>query len=402
MKKGILNFSREELIDIFRDDLGLKKYQVDQVLLWIFRYGVKSFFEMTNINKNNQRKLDDYFYIYRPNIVNVQKSEDGTIKFLLELPDHEDTQRNDENLKDTEFLERECQSKESLDSIPSFRTVYNDNSIPVIKNSLTNRKKFFTIETVFIPSKKRNTICVSSQVGCVVGCKFCNTGYNGFKRSLSTEEIVGQYFIVKDYLGLWGDSDERLSNIVYMGMGEPLYNINNVLKSIDSIIYDEKEGLSRRKITVSTSGIVPVMKDIIKDLKCRLAISLHAPNNKIRSEIMPINDIYDIDSLIDVCREYCEYHPSMRITFEYLLLKDINDSKECAYELVDLIRGLNAKVNIIQFNSWEGSTFIPSPKKRVLDFVKILEDSGIEAPIRERRGEDIMAACGQLKSSKLS
>ena len=342
MKYGILNYSISDL-EKSLINLGLPKFRAKQILVWLYRFGKNSFFEMTNIGKELQTKLDEMFYIYRPEITKVSKSKDGTIKFLLRL--------NDSN----------------------------------------------TIETVFIPETKRNTICVSSQVGCTVGCKFCNTGYNGFLRNLSTEEIISQFLIVKDYLNLWDPESERLSNIVFMGMGEPLFNHENVLKAIDNLMSDEKEGLSRRKITLSTSGISPIIEKIAKDLPCRLAISLHAPNNKIRSKIMPINDIYNIESVLKACKKYSEHHEYLKITFEYLLLKDINDTKECAFELIDLLKDINAKVNLLQFNSWEGCDFEPS--KRAEAFSKILQKAGIEAPIRTRRGEDIMAACGQLRSS---
>lgn len=342
VKQGILNLTIEELRDILVS-LNLPKFRAQQLFIWLYRFGKKSFFEMPNIGKKLQSKLDEVFYIYRPEIAKVSKSNDGTIKFLLRL--------NDAN----------------------------------------------TIETVFIPEAKRNTICISSQVGCSVGCKFCNTGYNGFLRNLSTEEILAQFLIVKDYLNLWDPEAERLSNIVFMGMGEPLFNHDNVLKVIQNLMSDEKEGLSRRKITLSTSGISPVIKKIAKDLPCRLAISLHAPNNEIRNEIMPINRIYNIGSILEACQEYSRYHEYLKITFEYLLLKDINDTRECALELIKLLKDTNAKVNLLQFNSWNGCSFKPSNNAE--EFSKILKKAGIEAPIRTRRGEDIMAACGQLSSS---
>lgn len=219
-------------------------------------------------------------------------------------------------------------------------------------------------------------------------------------RNLSTEEIITQFLTIKDYLNLW-ENEDRLSNIVFMGMGEPLYNHVSVLKSIENIMDDKSEGISRRKITISTSGISNVLEKIAKDINCRLAISLHAPNDKIRSKIMPINDIHDIKSIMEACEEYSFHHEYLKITFEYLLLRDINDSKECAYELLDLLKNVNAKVNLLQFNTWEGCDFLPAPEARVLQFSRILEKGGLEAPVRTRRGEDIMAACGQLSSNNL-
>lgn len=397
MKLGILNFSKSELKEIFEKN-NIKKFRVDQVLIWIFRYGKTSFFDMTNVGKETQKKLDDIFYIHRPEIVNVQKSKDGTIKFLFAVS----RKVSDSNKTDKKFLENCCKSFEAKSSEISPPHIF-DCATELVKKSLTEEtffeKNYVTLETVYIPSEKRNTICVSSQIGCAVGCKFCNTGYNGFVRNLTPEEIVGQYLAVKDYLGLWTDSVERLSNIVYMGMGEPLYNIDNVLKSIDHLMDDPEEGVSRRKITLSTSGIVPVMKKISKDLKCKLAVSLHAPNDEIRSKIMPINDMYNIKSLMEACELYYKHHPYLKITFEYLLLNGINDSEKCARELLNLIKNLNAKVNLIRFNPWEGAEFMPSSEKKVNAFARILRSGGIESPVRERRGEDIMAACGQLKSS---
>ncbi|MDR1034510.1 MAG: 23S rRNA (adenine(2503)-C(2))-methyltransferase RlmN [Holosporales bacterium] len=344
MKQGILNLSREEVTE-FLADKGVPKYRMTQIFTWLLRFGKTNFAEMSNIDISLRLVLDKLFYIYRPKIIRTNKSIDGTVKFLLELTD---------------------------------------------KN---------TIETVFIPERQRNTICVSSQVGCAIGCKFCNTGYHGFIRNLSTEEIVSQFLIVKDYLDLWHSQTERLSNVVFMGMGEPLLNYENVLKSINLLILDEKDHISRRKITLSTSGITDVLKNSAKDLPCRLAISLHAPNDSIRSKIMPINNIYNIKSILESCREYEKYHEYLKITFEYLLLDGVNDSIECAYELLNLLSGRNFKVNLLQFNSWPGCKFKPSPRNRVLNFAKILENGGVEAPIRMRRGEDIMAACGQLKST---
>ena len=342
VKQGILNYTLTELEKILADE-GLPKFRAEQIFIWLYRFGKTSFFEMTNIGKDLQNKLDQMFYIYRPQIAKISESKDGTIKFLLKMSD-------------------------------------------------TN-----TIETVFIPEAKRNTICVSSQVGCSVGCKFCNTGYNGFLRNLSAEEIISQFLIVKDHLNLWNPESERLSNIVFMGMGEPLFNHECVLKVIRNLISDEKEGLSRRKITLSTSGISPILEKIVENLPCRLAISLHAPNDTIRSQIMPINNIYNIESIMKACQVYSKYHEYLKITFEYLLLKDVNDSKDCALELINLLKNINAKVNLLQFNSWDGCNFKPS--NRAEEFSSILQKAGIEAPIRTRRGEDIMAACGQLSSS---
>jgi 23S rRNA (adenine2503-C2)-methyltransferase len=213
---------------------------------------------------------------------------------------------------------------------------------------------------------------------------------------MSTEEIISQVLIVKDYFHLWDSSEERLSNIVFMGMGEPLFNHENVMRVIENLMDDKFEGISRRKITLSTSGVSPILMELAPSLKCRLAISLHAPNDEIRSRIMPLNDTYNIESIINACKEYTKYHEYLRVTLEYLLLDSVNDSDDCAHQLLEMAKCINAKVNILQFNSWDGCSFKPSPQKTVRRFSEILEDGGIEAPIRTRRGEDIMAACGQL------
>lgn len=345
MKKGLLNLSKEEF-EATLAEMQILKFRANQIYSWIYKFGKNSFTEMTNIGAMLRQTLNEKFYIYRPEITEVLKSSDRTIKFLLKLED------------------------------------------------------FNTIETVFIPTEKRYTICVSSQVGCAVNCHFCNTGYNGFVRNLTTEEIIGQYMIVRDYLELWPPKESKISNIVFMGMGEPLYNTLNVLKSIDSLIDEDFDGVSRRKITLSTSGIAPVLSEIAPNLKCRLAISLHAPNDNIRNQIMPINNLYNIEKIMKACKIYYTYHPFMKITFEYLLLDGINDTTECAFQLLNLIKNLNSKVNLIQFNSWNGCSFKPSTHKNTLAFGNILEKAGIEAPIRQKRGQDIMAACGQLQIQK--
>jgi 23S rRNA (adenine2503-C2)-methyltransferase len=341
-KLGILNFTKEELREILLEH-GFQKFRLEQVFMWIHRFGKRSFYEMTNLSKKVQDELNEIFYIFRPVVSNIQKSSDGTVKFLLELEDGK------------------------------------------------------TIESVFIPDQRRNTLCVSSQVGCSLGCKFCHTGHCGSQRNLTTEEIISQVIEAKDCLQLW--AGKKLTNIVFMGMGEPLLNVKNVLKSVDILTDDEKQGLSRRKITISTSGIVPILNEISKSLKTKLAVSLHAPNNELRSSLMPINDSYNLESLMNACRDYSKQHRSMRITFEYVMLRGINDTEECAIELIKILKGINSKVNIIPFNKWIGCEFSPSSSKTIKNFVEILKSGGLDVTIRLSRGKDVMAACGQLKSS---
>jgi 23S rRNA (adenine2503-C2)-methyltransferase len=334
MKIAILGLSLGDL-EAFLEKHKIPKFRAGQIMMWLHKFNTKSFKEMHNIGHDLQRFLEERFYIRNFENIKIFKSLDGTIKFLL-----------------------------------------ND-----------------SVETVFIPTTKRNTVCVSSQVGCSVGCKFCYTGYNGFKRNLTPSEIVEQLVIVEEYIG----QESRLSNVVFMGMGEPLHNTENVLKAINTMI--NLRDFSRRKITLSTSGIVPELLRIAEFLECRLAISLHAPNDNIRNQIMPINSIYNISSIMQACHIYCRHHHSMKITFEYLMLNGINDSTNCAHALVNLLGHLNSKVNIIRFNPWSGCQFKPSSNATIQKFATILTNAGIDAPIRERRGLDIMAACGQLYSA---
>lgn len=328
-RKGILNYSHCDL-QIELQNLQCPKYTSAQIFNWLYSKRTTSFDDMSNLNLNLRKYLNNYYYIFRPNIVQKQVSQDGTIKFLLQLSD---------------------------------------------KN---------TIETVFIPSDKRNTVCVSSQVGCAVGCKFCNTGYNGFKRNLLPEEIISQILILDD---LW--QSKKIINIVFMGMGEPLYNWKNVSIALENLSFCN---ISYKHVTLSTSGIIPILKDIIGNLKCNLAISLHAPTDEIRSSIMPINNLYKLQDLLNVCKQ-----AKNPITFEYLMLNGINDSLQCARQLIKILHGIKCKVNLIKFNNWKDSQFIGSSDDTILLFQKKLQNSGIPTTIRYSRGIDIMAACGQLQ-----
>ena len=339
---GILNYNKNQLIKLF-NNIGLPKFRATQVLDWIYNIGCKSFHDMTNIGKELIDILNNNYYIYRPTIVKTDKSIDGTIKFLLQLKDNN------------------------------------------------------TIETVFIPETNRNTICISSQVGCAVGCKFCNTGYNGFKRNLNAEEIVSQVLIVKDYLNSWTIQKNIITNIVVMGMGEPLFNWNNVSIALENLQIGNTQKISTKHITVSTSGIVPVLSKIINNFDYNLAISLHAPTNEIRSCIMPINNLYPLNDLLNTCKIYNKLHNKL-ITFEFLMLDEINDSERHAKQLIKLLHGIKCKVNLIKFNSWEGDIYTGSSMNKIEQFCKILNKSGITSTIRCSKGQDIMAACGQLQS----
>lgn len=324
------------------------KMRAQQIWHWIYFRGAKSFDEMSNISKEMRAKLAENFDVGRPEIIEALISKDGTRKWLMKFPDGQE------------------------------------------------------VETVFIPESDRGTLCVSSQVGCTLTCKFCHTGTQRLVRNLTPTEIVMQLLVARDHLGEWpSPSEGRLvSTIVLMGMGEPLYNFENVSKAMHIVMDDNGINLSRRRITLSTSGVVPEIYRCGEEMGVNLAISLHAVNDDIRSEIMPINNKYPIDELMTACKNYAGIKNSRKITFEYILLKDVNDSDEDALSLVKLIKDyqIPAKVNLIPFNPWPGSSYERPSKERVARFSDLIFSRGISAPVRTTRGEDILAACGQLKS----
>ena len=254
------------------------------------------------------------------------------------------------------------------------------------------------VETVFIPDDERGTLCVSSQVGCTLNCTFCHTGTQRLVRNLTSQEIVSQVIIAKDSLSEWGQEPRQITNIVMMGMGEPLYNFESVRDGILTMSDDAGLSISKRKITLSTSGIVPKIKMAGDEIGSMLAISLHATNNDLRNEIVPINKKYPIEELLEACRNYPGLSNSKRITFEYVMLKGVNDSEAEARDLVKLISGIPAKINLIPFNSWPGSSYECSDWEQIEKFGDIVNRGGYASPIRTPRGEDISAACGQLKS----
>ncbi len=348
-KKNIIGLSRNELLTEM-ESINEKPFRVKQIWHWLYNQGVQNFTDMSSISKQLQEKLANTYEIKRPVVIDEQKSEDKSRKWLLE-----------------------CDNKDK-------------------------------IETVFIPEKDRGAVCVSSQVGCAMGCKFCRTGSGGFKRNLSVYEIVSQYMIARDYVGEWPtmtDESRLLSNIVFMGMGEPLLNYDNLIAAIR--VLNDNEGLciSKRKITVSTCGIVPMIPKLAHDVAgVKLAISLHSANDETRSKIMPINRKYPLQELIKACKEYQKTLEQGRqyITMEYTMIDGINDSEKDAMDLIKLTKGMKIKVNLIPFNEWEESPFKCSPKKKIHNFANILEKHHIPAPVRVSRGTDILAACGQLKA----
>ena len=323
------------------------RMRTKQIFHWIYNYGVTDWSEMTNIAKGLRAKLAEHFSLARPEIIERQISVDGTRKYLIRMA-------------------------------------------PGIE-----------VESVFIPDvSKTGALCVSSQVGCTLTCKFCHTGTQKLVRNLTAQEIVLQVIAARDDLGEWPTTQEnrKLTNIVFMGMGEPLYNTEQVGDSLDIICDPEGLGIGRRRITVSTSGVVPEIGPMGARTSAMLAISLHAANDELREQIMPINRKYPLKDLMQACRDYPGLSNSRRITFEYVMLKDINDQPWHAKQLIKLLRGIPAKVNLIPFNPWPGSDYECSDWDTIETFADIVNRAGYASPIRTPRGRDILAACGQLKS----
>ncbi|KFE34074.1 23S rRNA (adenine(2503)-C(2))-methyltransferase RlmN [Thioclava atlantica] len=327
------------------------KMRVGQIWQWIYHWGVRDFAQMTNLAKDYRAMLAERFEILVPEIVSKQVSMDGTRKYLLKIAGgHE-------------------------------------------------------VEAVYIPEESRGTLCISSQVGCTLTCSFCHTGTQKLVRNLTAGEIVGQVMVARDDLEEWpqpGQPKEEtrlVSNIVLMGMGEPLYNFENVRDAMQVVMDGEGISLSRRRITLSTSGVVPEIAKTAEEIGCLLAISFHATTDEVRNKLVPINKKWNIETLLDTLRDYPRLSNSERITFEYVMLKDVNDSDEDARRLVKLISGIPAKINLIPFNEWPGAPYQRSDWERIESFADIIYKAGYASPIRTPRGEDIMAACGQLKSA---
>ncbi|UZK65624.1 23S rRNA (adenine(2503)-C(2))-methyltransferase RlmN [Sphingomonas sp. M1-B02] len=325
------------------------KLRAKQIFHWMYNRGVTDFSLMTDISKTMQPWLAQRFVISRPQVVEAQVSTDGTRKWLLRSDDGQD------------------------------------------------------YEMVFIPDADRGTLCVSSQVGCTLNCRFCHTGTMRLVRNLNPAEIVGQVMLARDGLGEWPSQPEgrMLTNIVMMGMGEPLYNFDNVRDALKLVMDGDGLALSKRRITLSTSGVVPMMARAGEEIGVNLAVSLHAVTKEVRDEIVPINRKYGIEELLQACADYPGANNARRITFEYVMLKDKNDSDADARELVRLLKhyDLPAKVNLIPFNPWPGAPYECSTPERIKSFSSIIFESGISAPVRTPRGRDIDAACGQLKTA---
>jgi len=348
-RRDIVGLSREELAEEVAA-IGEAAFRVKQIWHWVYHQGVTDFARMSSIARPLQQKLAERFVIGRPDAVTTQTSEDETRKFLFRFRDGQEA------------------------------------------------------ETVYIPDREedRGAVCISSQVGCTLSCRFCHTGTQMLVRNLGSAEIVGQFMAARDAYGEWpspkGETPRLLSTIVLMGMGEPLYNYANVAKAMRIVMDHEGIGLSRRRITLSTSGVVPMMDRCGTELGVNLAVSLHAVRDDLRDELVPLNRKYPIAELLAACRRYPGASNARRITFEYVMLRGVNDSDAEARELVRLIAGLPAKVNLIPFNPWPGSRYEPSGRAALERFARIVNEAGFSAPVRTPRGRDILAACGQLRT----
>ena len=338
----LLGMDREAMGAYFTE-IGEKPFRATQIMKWIHQFGVSDFDEMTNLSKALREKLKRVAYIRTPKLIAEQHSEDGTIKWLLEV----------------------------------------DN-----KNA---------VEAVYIPEKNRGTLCISSQVGCALECSFCSTGQQGFNRNLENWEIIAQMWIANKALGCKPKEERRISNVVFMGMGEPLLNVTHTFPAARILMDDFAYGLSKRRVTISTAGVVPAIDKIKAEVDVSLAISLHAPNNLLRDELVPINKKYPLEVLIPSLYRYVEGgHSKKHVTIEYVMLDQVNDRTEHAHELVALLGDLACKVNLIPFNPFPNADYKRSSNNAIHRFRAILEEGGLNVTVRKTRGEDIDAACGQL------
>ncbi len=350
-KQNLLDLDREGLECFFADTLGEKRYRAHQVMKWIHHRHVTDFNDMTDLGKALRAKLEEHANVRVPEIQFDKPSEDGTHKWLL-----------------------------GMDG----------------KNA---------IETVYIPDKGRGTLCVSSQVGCGLNCQFCSTATQGFNRNLSTAEIIGQVWVAARHLGNVPHKQRKLTNVVMMGMGEPMLNFDNVVRAMSVMRDDLGYGLANKRVTLSTAGVVPMIDRLAVESDVSLAVSLHAPNDELRSQLVPLNKKYPIEELMEACVRYALRKKGTSVTFEYTLMKGVNDQPQQARELVRLLRAFDnavqmkdaAKVNLIPFNPFPGTRFERPDETAIRAFQKQLNDAGMIAPVRRTRGDDIDAACGQLK-----
>ncbi len=341
-KANLLNFNHQQIRDFF-SHLGEKPYRAQQVMQWVHQLGLHDFAQMSNLSKTLREKLEQIAEIHLPEIVSCQKSADGTHKWLLKL---------------------DCGN---------------------------------CIETVFIPEVNRGTLCVSSQIGCGLNCSFCSTAKQGFNRNLSTAEIIGQVWLaVRELSQQQGVHDKKITNVVMMGMGEPLLNFDNVVAAMDIMMDDFAYGLSKRRVTLSTAGVLPELARLREVSPVALAVSLHAPNDELRNKLVPINKKYPLHELMALCKTYFKNEPKRRVTFEYVMLQGINDQPEHAAQLINLLRDIPAKVNLIPFNPFPLTEYERSSTATINAFREQLLARGINTITRKTRGDDIDAACGQL------
>ena len=362
-RSPLIGLSRGEIVKAMADcgvPATQRRMRTAQLWHWLYVRGTSNFDVMSSISKELRGRLDDHFSLARPEIISEQRSTDGTVKWLLRFPPR-------------------------------------------------GAGRPVEAETVYIPEEDRGTLCVSSQIGCTLNCTFCHTGTQGLVRNLTAEEIVGQLLVARDQLGDFPDADtpagaitpaegRKITNVVMMGMGEPLYNFDAVKEALLIASDGDGLGLSRRRITLSTSGVVPEIPRAGEEIGVMLAVSLHAVRDDLRDELVPLNRKYPIAELLDACRAYPGLSNARRITFEYVMLKGINDSIADARELVRLLKAIPAKINLIPFNPWPGSTHECSEWEQIEKFAEVINRAGYASPIRTPRGRDILAACGQLKS----
>lgn len=343
-KINLLDFDRNGLRAFFSEQLGEKAFRADQIMKWIYHFGCADFSQMTNVNKVLREKLSQIAEIRAPSVSREQRSKDGTIKWAMQVGNQE-------------------------------------------------------VETVYIPEGERATLCVSSQVGCALECKFCSTAQQGFNRNLEVSEIIGQVWRAAQVVGFFKETGKRpITNVVMMGMGEPLLNLSNVVPAMEIMMDDFGFGLSKRRVTISTSGVVPGLDQLGDKIDVALAISLHAPNDELRSQIMPINDKYNIESFLAAVRRYLDKSNANqgRVTVEYVLLDHFNDDMEHARQLAELLKDTPSKINLIPFNPFPGNPYGKPSNSRIDRFSKVLMEYGYTVIVRKTRGDDIDAACGQL------
>lgn len=342
-KLNLLDMNQARMREFFKS-IDEKPFRAEQVMKWLYRFGVDNIDEMTNLNKSLREKLKAMCVIEAPTVSRKQESSDGTIKFALMLKGGQE------------------------------------------------------VEAVWIPEKERKTLCVSSQVGCALECTFCSTAQQGFNRNLSVSEIIGQVWRVAKEIGMVGHTKERpVTNVVMMGMGEPLLNLNNVVPAMDLMMDDLAFGMSKRRVTISTSGVVPALDLLKEKIDVALAISLHAPDNELRDELVPINKKYPIEEFLAACRRYIDgSKANEHVTVEYVMLNGVNDSMDQAHQLARTLKGTPSKVNLIPFNPYPGSPYTRPSNSRIDRFSKVMQEYDITTIVRRPRGDDIDAACGQL------